>query len=170
MLHPLLGEEPAEEALLVGLQHRGGHVGLVERQRAHDHDRLLALVQALDRVPERDELLLQLVEARGRERLRRSHGPIHSSKRPGVPAAQHEAVSRAVVAGEARPARDAREATALPGPAVRNDASPRVEDGVTGAEGVGPARGAHLVAVGPVEVAALGAWWPRNEAAANVAA
>ena len=57
-------QEQEEEALLVRLEHRRRHVRVLERHRAHDDDRLLVLRHPLHRVPERDKLLLERVEAR----------------------------------------------------------------------------------------------------------
>jgi len=52
-----------QEALLVRPQLGALQVGGVDRQRGDDDDRLLVLAHALDRLPERDEARLELVEA-----------------------------------------------------------------------------------------------------------
>ena len=57
-------QQQEEEALLVRLEDGRGHVRVLERHRAHDDDRLLVLRHPLHRLPERDELLLEPVEAR----------------------------------------------------------------------------------------------------------
>src|SRR3989442_15845944 len=58
-------EQEEEEPLLVGLEHRRGLVDHIERDRRHDYDRLLVLVERGDRVPEGDELGLEGVEPPG---------------------------------------------------------------------------------------------------------
>ena len=72
-------EQQEEKAFLVGLHGRAAPVADVDRQGRDDDDRLLVLVQPLDRLPERDEAGLELVEGRRRHRAR-------LSRRPRVPA------------------------------------------------------------------------------------
>ena len=52
-------EEHEQEALLHGLEHGRRHVQGVERDRRHDDDRLGVPVQAGDRLPEGDQLVLE---------------------------------------------------------------------------------------------------------------
>ena len=57
-------QEQEQEALLVGLEHRAASGRACRGERRDDDDRLLVLVQPLDRLPQRDEPRLQLVEGR----------------------------------------------------------------------------------------------------------
>jgi hypothetical protein len=54
-------EEEKEKTLFVSLYLEPAHRHF-ERNRGHDHDRLLVVVEALDRTPEWDQLLLQRIE------------------------------------------------------------------------------------------------------------
>ena len=63
---PGLAEQQQQEevALLVGLHRDCGALGGIEGHRRDDHDRLRILVHHLDRLPQRDQLLLKHLEAR----------------------------------------------------------------------------------------------------------
>ena len=57
-------QQQEQEALLVGLKLGALQVTGVDGQRGNDDNRLLVLVEPLDRLPERDETGLQLLEGR----------------------------------------------------------------------------------------------------------
>src|SRR6187401_3334227 len=64
---PWLGEQEEEKkkTLFIGLHFEAGD-GQLDRHRGYDHNRLLFLVETLDRTPERHQLLLQRIELRSR--------------------------------------------------------------------------------------------------------